>query len=127
MNYDIYNLILRKDFRKRPGMFIGELSPNSLQVFLSGYHVAMADIGAVEISAPSLQEFHDWIAKKFLFSESTAGWPNMILAITMGMNPASINWEECQRTATRQQLSEATYRCFDLIEEFLNDLNPASR
>lgn len=118
MQYDIYDLILSEKFRKRPGMFIGDLSPNNLQVFLSGYQTAMVDMGVVDTSSPQFQEFHDWIANRFGFIESTAGWPNMILAITLGQHPVEIDWEGYDRNVARQQLIEATHRCFELIEEF---------
>ena len=118
MEYNIYDVVLDARLRKRPGMFIGDVSPNNLHVFLRGYQNAMEDAGVVDVSAPSFHEFHDWIAGKFGFSNSTAGWHRMILAMTLMLEPENVDWESYDRNVTRQQLTEATRRCFDLIEEF---------
>ena len=116
--YDIYMLVLGKGLRNRPGMYIGDPSPNSLLIYLHGYQAAMRDAGVIDASKPDFHGFHDWIANKFGFSESTAGWAKMILAVTLGADPEDIIWEEFDRDATTQQRTEATYRCFELIEEF---------
>lgn len=99
-------------------MWIGHLSPNNLRVFLDGYQTAMHDVGSDDVSDPPFQGFHLWVARKFGFYESTAGWPNMVLAITLGLNPKDIDWVGYDSHATQQQLIDATHRCIDLIEEF---------
>jgi hypothetical protein len=104
--------------RVRPGMFIGNSSPNSLQVFLQGYKMAMLETGVVDASHPPLRGFHDWVASRLGFSSSVPGWANMILATTMGLDPAHVSWEEIDRSATRQQQIEATTRVFELLDEY---------
>ena len=104
--------------RRRPGMYIGDPSPEKLLVFLWGYMLAMGHAGLEDKSEPSFQGFHNWVAKRFGFYESTAGWPNMILAITLGLDPRTIRWEGYDATATGAQLIEATERCFTLLDEY---------
>lgn len=115
--YSIYNTI--DLIRKRPGMYIGDPSPKQLFVFLTGYGMAMDDAGITDISHPPFfREFHDWVARKLGFHESTAGWPNMIMAVTLGLNPKKIRWENYAVKATYQQKSEATELVFKLIDEY---------
>jgi hypothetical protein len=120
MTYNIYDVILDARIQKRPGMFIGDVSPNNLSAFLCGYRIAMDDAKINDVSIPPFHEFSNWVAKKFGFSSSSAGWHQMILAMTLMFDPKDILWEDYDRNATRQQLIDATRRCFELIEEFRN-------
>lgn len=104
--------------RRRPGMYIGDPSPDSLLIFLSGYDLAMQHAGLVDTSQPPLHGFHDWIAQRLGFYESTAGWANMIMAVTLGLNPRAMRWEGYDHAATRTQRIEATERCFALLDEY---------
>jgi hypothetical protein len=114
--FSFYDVI--EKIRVRPGMYIGDSSPNSLRVFLDGYGLAMHEAGVEDASHPRLQGFHDWIASKLGFCESTAGWANMILATTMGLDPAHVAWDDIHASATSQQRAEATTRVFALLDEF---------
>lgn len=118
MQYDIYDVILGSRLRNRPGMFIGEVTPNNLAVFISGYRIAMMDLGYVDTSAPPYADFYDWVADKLDFSQLTFGWAEIILAKTLGGDREIVDWENFSRNATRAQLEEATRRSFELIEEF---------
>jgi hypothetical protein len=64
--------------RKRPAFYIDDdKSIKRLRSFLVGY-----DVGLAQHSVPSPDEFvgfNDWIASQFGYSNSTAGWCNMIL------------------------------------------------
>ena len=100
-------------------MWIGNPSPDALHIFLTGYWCAMDDAGVTDASLPVFQGFHDWVARKFGFGESTAGWANMILAVTVGADPASIHWESLfALPITDEQKRQATMRCFELIDEY---------
>ncbi|RKZ50722.1 MAG: hypothetical protein DRR16_27500 [Candidatus Parabeggiatoa sp. nov. 3] len=69
--------------KKRPGMYINPISLNQLQHFISGYQSAL-QIHNIEELKPfdSSVIFHDWVALRTHYSESTSGWVNMILAQT---------------------------------------------
>ena len=118
--YDIYEVI--RTVRRRPGMYIGDPSPEALLIYLAGYRAAMQDSGITDVSSPVFHRFHSWIARRFGFFESTAGWSNMVLAVHLGFNPKEMSWEGYDANATPEQLSEATYRCFELIDEFVSSL-----
>jgi hypothetical protein len=123
LEFSIYDVIDK--IRPRPGMYIGDSSPNSLFVFLEGYRMAMSEAGVPEASDPPLIGFHDWVASKFGFYESTPGWANMILAATIGLGPANVpsqvGWEDIDQSASWQQKVEATVRVFALIDEYRCD------
>ena len=117
--YDIYEAI--RVVRGRPGMYIGNPSPENLFTYLTGYRMAMHHAGIEDVSLPRFHGLHSWISRKFGFRESTAGWANMILAVHLGLNPREIKWEGYDAGATPSQLSEATYLCFELIDEYRFD------
>ena len=90
-----------ESFRRRPAMFTGEYSLKSLGTYLDGYRFAMEMHGLLDRSDPFLipYEFHDWVAYRLHFYESTSGWVNMIR----------------DRTSSEQ---EAIERFFGLLDEF---------
>ncbi len=114
--FTIYNAI--DMVRLKPGIHIGDPSPQKLLVYLSGYMAAMNHAGLRDVSEPPLHGFHDWVAKRLGFHESTAGWANMILAATLGLDVRTIEWENYDATATRAQLIAATAHCFALLDEY---------
>ena len=71
--------------KKRPGMYINPISLNQLRHFISGYQSAL-HIHNIEELKPfnSSVSFHDWVALRTHYSESTSGWVNMILDQTDG-------------------------------------------
>jgi hypothetical protein len=65
--------------RRWTAMYTGEASVHSLGSFVAGYSFCQRQAGiAVEDEKPDFGGFHDWVAKKLGYSESTSGWPNMI-------------------------------------------------
>jgi len=111
-------------------MWIGEPSPDRLNLFLAGYCSAMEQVGLKDIATPPFHGFHDWVAERFGFAESTAGWPNMILAVTLGLDPATVLWgyadgsKQFDAHATRQQKEDATRECFELLDEYRKGVAP---
>jgi len=99
-------------------MYIGNVTPNNLDVFILGYQIAMMDLGYIDESAPPYGDFSNWVANKLGFFEPTAGWARIILAKALGEDPKAVDWENFVGNATRAQLTEATMRAFELIEEF---------
>jgi hypothetical protein len=79
---------------------------------------AMDHAGMKDASEPPFPDFDEWVRKQFGFRESTMGWANMILAVTLGLDPRAVNWEDFDKGATREQLFEATRRSFELLEEY---------
>ena len=70
--YELIDMI-----RMRTAMYIGHASPTHLKSFLSGYYIAKR-IENIKKEEPSFHKFHDWVANKFEYSESTSGWAYMI-------------------------------------------------
>jgi len=65
--------------RRRTAMYTGEASVHSLGSFVAGYSFCQRQAGiAVEDEKPDFGGFHDWVAKKLGYGESTSGWRNMI-------------------------------------------------
>jgi hypothetical protein len=79
-------------------MYTGYSSPTHLNSFLSGYFFANRD-QPVKEEKPSFHEFHDWVADKFGYFESTSGWAFMI---------------EDQR----EDKHEALYLFYELLDEY---------
>jgi hypothetical protein len=63
-------------------MYIGSKSILRLKSFLDGYSFAAMDFDIEERGQPEFGAFHDWVARKFGWYESTLGWPNIILQET---------------------------------------------
>ncbi len=91
-----YELI--DEIRMRTAMFTGYSSPTHLHSFLSGFFYANRDEDITE-ETPSFHGFHDWIADKFGYKESTSGWAYMI---------------EDQR----DDKSEALYLFYELLDKY---------
>ncbi len=64
--------------RKKPGLYIAEPSINRLHAFLVGYGAGLGRVGFVLRDVDSFHRFHDWVANRLGFGESTSGWCNMI-------------------------------------------------
>jgi hypothetical protein len=76
LDESIYDLL--EHVRRRPAMFIGVPSIFRLDSFLGGYR---AGLGRVRFSLRECEDFHrfhDWVARRLGYSESTSGWVNMI-------------------------------------------------
>lgn len=78
-------------------MYIGHLSPTHLNSFIHGYYMGASL--PLKSEYPDFHGFHDWVAKKFDYYESTSGWAYMI---------------EDQRKAQ----DEALWLFFELLDEY---------
>jgi hypothetical protein len=64
--------------REKPTLYLGEHSLTGLWHFLGGYRTAELDHGIDDvIQLP--KDFHEWVAYRLHFYESTSGWRRMIL------------------------------------------------
>ena len=77
----LYKMI--EDMRVRPAMYLGTSSVTKLQSFLDGYQAALYNFDIEEIQDILLPLpfwfFHEYVARRFDYYESTSGWCNMIL------------------------------------------------
>lgn len=102
---DLYELF--RQIRRRPAMYLGTCSILRLRDFLSGCHYMMMRFEIQDDTKPDFQGFHDWVAQKFGWRESTAGWANIILAETDNDEAKALDrfWElveEYQASASEQ-------------------------
>ena len=117
LNMIIQNYKLLKKIEQRPGMWAGENTLKSIKTFLAGYNHALFENNLIE---EGTDLFFDWIAKKLGFYESTAGWANMILAVSLGFEPKKIDWAKVLETkVTREQHEESVRKFYSLLEEFI--------
>jgi len=73
----IYELL--DTIKRRPGAYIGYHSPTHLHSFISGYYYNDIHSDPHEQKEyPDFGNFHDWVANKLGYFESTSGWAYMI-------------------------------------------------
>ena len=76
--------------RKKTGIFIGRPSLTALSAYVDGFQSALCAIGApLEDEHPPFQGFHDWIAVRYGYAESTLGWVHMLLESVEGNENAA--------------------------------------
>lgn len=111
--YDILKLI-----QQRPGMRTGDSTLKAIYTYLSGYYQALVD-NNLNWKNDYDSSFHDWIANRLGYYESTAGWANMILAYSINTNPKNISWEKFFITPiTHEQHLESIKLFYKLVEDF---------
>lgn len=102
-------------------MFIGDVTLNNLFTYLAGYRTAMDFAGIEDISTPQFNDFHEFVRAKYGYYESTAGWANMILAVTIGLDPNQIRWESYDSEVSQEQHEKSVETFFELIDEFCRE------
>jgi hypothetical protein len=115
---ELYKLL--KEMEPRPAMWTGELTLKSIRTFINGYSCALHKYEIIDFNKKDEPNFHDWTAKKLGFYESTAGWQNMILAVTIGLNPKEIKWENYDSNVTKEQHEKSIKNFYELLEEYIN-------
>ena len=118
MEYSIYELL--EKISVRTGMYIGEQKLENLMSFLAGYRFAMDSIGAIDTSEPSFGGFHNWVAAKYGFYESTSGWATMILTVELSLNLTGKKEADWANKATEMQHRNSVKTFFKLVSEFKN-------
>ncbi|OUS02644.1 hypothetical protein A9Q86_02940 [Flavobacteriales bacterium 33_180_T64] len=116
---EFYNVL--KKIEVRPALWTGEINLKSISIFLNGYSLALHEHDILQSPVELEINFHDWIANKLGFYESTSGWNNMILAITIGLNPKNIKWENYDSKVTNEQHEMSIKKFYELLEEFMNE------
>ena len=112
----IYELIER--ISVRTAMYTGECKLSNVRSFLDGYTFSIQGQADNVGFLSDFPGFHDWVAKKYGFYESTAGWQNMILAIELGLTPRNICWEGYSSDATEEQHRSSVATFFNLVAEY---------
>lgn len=120
MIIDCYNIL--KKIEPRPAMWTGENTLKSIGIFLTGYYSALLENNLIG-NSNSEESFHNWVADKLGFYESTAGWGNMILAVTIGLNPKKISWENFDSEVDKNQHEMSIRKFYELLEEFISNKN----
>jgi len=66
--------------RPKPGLYLGEKSITRLDSYLHGIFFALGLDGMILRDSHRFELFHDWVASRLGFYESTSGWCSMILS-----------------------------------------------
>jgi hypothetical protein len=115
---NVYELI--ETISLRTAMYTGEHKLSNIRSFIDGYTFSIKNEKEFLGFLSDFPEFHDWVARKYGFNESTVGWQNMILAVEMDLLPTNIKWNEYSFSATEKQHRSSVSKFFELIEEYKN-------
>ncbi|MEL6871179.1 MAG: hypothetical protein AAFO81_15380 [Pseudomonadota bacterium] len=99
-------------------MYIGNTDLAVLHVFLEGYRMAMEDTGASDSSDPNFSLFHQFVNEKYGFGRSTAGWANVIKAVSLGHSRDDVSWDTYDREMTADQKDAAMRLFYSLLDEY---------
>ncbi|WP_435261855.1 hypothetical protein [Tenacibaculum sp. nBUS_03] len=124
MTKETYNILKRME--ERPAMWLGECTLKALSSFLMGYQSGLTDKGIDEHILPTF-EFFEWIKNKLGYYESTAGWANMILASTMGLDPKNIDWDSYDINVSSIQHNTSFKKFYELLEDYMNEKTECNR
>jgi len=103
---------------KRPGMYVYGEHLRNISIYMQGYIHAMKDAGIDDQSNPDIDGFHEFVRGKFGFYEATAGWPNMIFSVSLGLEPENIVWKNYDVGATREQHKKSIVIFYKLLNEY---------
>jgi len=119
MNKKTYTLL--KLMEKRPSMWLSQNTLKSYHSFLMGYSCALHEYEIKENFGISF-EFMEWTANKLGYFESTAGWANMILASTLGLNPKKTTWENYDANVTKEEHLNSVKKFYELLDEYITEV-----
>ncbi|WP_237059076.1 hypothetical protein [Microbulbifer sediminum] len=117
--YSIYDIIDR--IRSRTGMYVGEVTLSSINVFLTGYCVAMKDSGIPDTTSPAFfPDFNIWVKNKLGFDSSCIGWCSMILAFSVNPEAPILrdSIDEICRMAKKPEHDKSVDLFFSLVDEY---------
>jgi len=95
-------------------MYTGECKLTNVSAYLDGYSSAVD----TEDFLSDFPGFHDWVAKKYGFKESTSGWQNMILAMELGLVANEFSWPGYSDKATDTNHRKSVSIFFELVAEY---------
>jgi hypothetical protein len=79
---NLYDLLER--MRERPAMYLEEKRISSLRTFLDGYHFARLEHNIPLLENPPFGVLHSWMANKFGWGKTSAGWNSILLTENKG-------------------------------------------
>ncbi len=89
MPVSVFDLLLLDEFRRRPAMYIRQVSISILEAFIIGYLYAV-EVNKLEVKeVAKFDSFNDWVAEYYDLKASTAGWKNNILTHCKGDEKAA--------------------------------------
>ncbi|QDV18208.1 hypothetical protein Pan153_28650 [Gimesia panareensis] len=115
-SYCLYDILDK--IEKQPAMYVGEPILKNTFLFLIGYEMAMIDAGVENATEPEFSDFHEFVRQKLFFSDSSAGWARMILAVAAGYDPRQITWEDLEQLFPPEVHRESLRLFFQLLKEF---------
>lgn len=115
-NYDIY--VLLEEMQKRPAMYVGEVRLKNIFLYLAGYSSAMAEAGVNDHSVPEFYGFREFVRARYRLAGSSMGWVNMILAVTIGLDPNNMDWEYYDQNLSHEQHENSVREFFKLVKDY---------
>jgi hypothetical protein len=111
--------------KTRTGMFIGDESLTALHFNINGYLWACDLKGIKEDLEPDFGLFHDFVANYYLYSESTAGWKNMILSQNFGIEKQALKefYKLFDLFRTNAKIGKAKNILYKLLDRIVNVSN----
>ncbi|CAA6821469.1 MAG: Unknown protein [uncultured Sulfurovum sp.] len=118
--------ILILAFRKRPAMFTGDMTLESIFLYFNTYRMALIENGFEDSDEYDSCAFHEFVKNKFGFYESTAGWKNMIVADILGLEGSmeTWSWEEFfdkEKKMTSEEHKKSIELYFELFDVFMEN------
>ncbi|MDI9310939.1 MAG: hypothetical protein QM535_12050 [Limnohabitans sp.] len=111
---------LLKKIQEKPQLYTGGNRLQDICILITGYYYALIEHKII-LQPLELDPFFDFVTQQLEYSESNAGWVNMILAVSLDLNPKNINWNEfiaLQITNEKHQKSISLF--YDLLEKYKN-------
>jgi hypothetical protein len=107
-------------------MWTGENRLKSIATYIQGYWDGLTEQNTIDAIQPA-EPFHDWVANRLGFFESTAGWANMILAFSLGLDPKNVDWEELQENDVTEEEHIYSIKQFYLLLDEYKQMNQDDR
>ena len=110
----------------RTAMYIGDESLSGLYYNIVGYNWACELHRIDEKLQPDFYLFHDFVANYYLYSESTAGWKNIILAKNFGNEKQALVdfYKLFDLFRTAPKISNAKKVLFKILDKIINNKAP---
>ncbi|MCB4438605.1 hypothetical protein LHL20_20510 [Alteromonas sp. McT4-15] len=118
MNYNIYDLI--EKISERTEMYTGRRTLSHIRSFLDGYTLAMHEANIPNTGIPEFSDFHNWLAKKFGYEKLTIGYPEILLAASLGKSAEHEDWNINDCSITKTQHDKSVDLFFSLVSEYKN-------